>query len=82
MASSDAAEGLIEAIARLEQLAPRPAEVLWLRYVSGLSIDQVAEVLDLSRRSVQKDWSFARAWLRRELGEDVKPKAISGAPTP
>lgn len=82
MASSDMAERLIEAIRRLEQLAPRPAEVLWLRYVSGLSIEQVAEVLDISRRSVQKDWSFARAWLRRELGDDVKPKAISGAATP
>jgi RNA polymerase sigma factor (sigma-70 family) len=66
---------LIESIRRLEKLAPRPAELLWLRFVSGLTVNQVAAVLGISRRSVQKDWSFARAWLRRELDDPMSSKA-------
>lgn len=75
VASSDSAERLIESIRRLEKLAPRPAELLWLRFVSGLTVNQVAAVLGISRRSVQKDWSFARAWLRRELDDPMSSKA-------
>jgi DNA-directed RNA polymerase specialized sigma24 family protein len=84
-ASSDAAQRLIEAIGRLEELSPRPAEVLWLRDVNGLSIEQAVHVLDSSRRTVQNAWSIARAWLLGELGDDVHsktPSMPSRAPTP
>jgi RNA polymerase sigma factor (sigma-70 family) len=47
----------------------RSAEVVKLRYFGGLSIAQTAEALGVSERTVKREWSFARAWLRRELGE-------------
>jgi RNA polymerase sigma-70 factor (ECF subfamily) len=58
---------LDEALARLTDLNERHARIVELRYLAGLSIDEVAEVLDVSRRTVQLDWRAARAWLRREL---------------
>ncbi|MBP7745634.1 MAG: sigma-70 family RNA polymerase sigma factor [Phycisphaerae bacterium] len=65
----DAAELLTldESLQRLEQEAPRAAQVVMLRYFAGLNVDAVARILDVSPRTVELDWWFARAWLRREL---------------
>jgi hypothetical protein len=41
------------------------------RFFAGLGIDETAKVLEVSRRSVQREWSFARAWLFRELQEEA-----------
>jgi len=60
---------LDEALARLTTLNERHAQIVELRFLAGLSIDEVAEVLDVSRRTVQLDWRAARAWLRRELDD-------------
>lgn len=57
-----------EALARLEALNPRQAEVVGLRFYGGLSMDQVAEVLGISKRSAESAWTCARAWLQKELG--------------
>jgi RNA polymerase sigma-70 factor, ECF subfamily len=54
-------------LARLEAISPRGAEVVILRFFSGLSVPEVAEHLGISARSVESDWTYARAWLRREL---------------
>jgi RNA polymerase sigma factor (sigma-70 family) len=43
--------------------------VIKLRYFGGLSIAQTAEALGVSERTVKREWSFARAWLRHELDE-------------
>ncbi len=54
----------------LEMLAaedPRKAQVVELRFFGGLSIDETAEALGVSARTVHADWSFARAWLYRAL---------------
>jgi len=59
---------LDEALARLANQAPRPARIVELRYFGGLSELEVAQVLRVSRRTVQCDWRWARAWLARELG--------------
>lgn len=59
---------LDEALSRLAALAPRQARVVELRYFGGLTDDEVAGVLGVSRRTVQTDWRGARAWLCRELG--------------
>ncbi|MEM7205814.1 MAG: ECF-type sigma factor [Planctomycetota bacterium] len=58
---------LEDALARLRALSERQAEVVVLRFFGGLSIEECAEVLGVSRRTVLGDWSMARAWLRREL---------------
>ena len=59
---------LDEALRRLVEVDARSAEVVKLRYFGGLSIAQTAEALGVSERTVKREWSFARAWLRRELG--------------
>jgi len=59
---------LDEALARLEQEDPQRAEVVNLRYFAGLTIDQSAEALGRSPRSIDNDWRLARAWLFRAMG--------------
>ena len=56
-----------EALDRLAVADPRKAEVVMLRYFAGLTVDETAEALGLSPRTVDSDWRFARLWLRREL---------------
>jgi RNA polymerase sigma factor (TIGR02999 family) len=58
---------LDDALHRLEAVEPRKAQVVQLRFFGGLTVEQVAAVLNLSPRAVANDWSFARAWLRREV---------------
>ena len=55
------------ALSRLEAVDPRAAQVVTLRFYSGLSNPEVAEHLGLSLRTVEGDWAHARAWLKREL---------------
>ena len=58
---------LDEALERLAKLSPRQAQIVEMKYFAGLTEDQVAETLDLSTRTVRRDWNLARAWLYREL---------------
>lgn len=60
---------LDDALARLESLDERQAQVVELRYFAGLSVDEAAGVLGVSARTVDGDWRVARAWLARELAE-------------
>src|SRR5262245_9616696 len=59
---------LHEALERLAQDHPRPAQVVTLRFFVGLSIPEVAETLALSDTTIESDWRFARAWLKGQLG--------------
>jgi len=59
-----------EAIEDLEQLDPRQARIVELRFFGGLSVAEVAEVLGLSRRTVEAEWTMIRAWLRRRLSDE------------
>jgi RNA polymerase sigma factor (TIGR02999 family) len=61
---------LDEALDRLAALDERQARVVELRFFAGLTVDEVAEALDVSARTVAGDWRLARAWLSRELGVD------------
>jgi RNA polymerase sigma factor (TIGR02999 family) len=61
---------LDEAIERLEAEDPRLAEIVRLRYFTGLSVDETAGVVGASARTVKRDWRYARAWLARQLGKD------------
>ena len=58
---------LDEALTRLERLDSRQAKVVELRYLTGLTDDETAEVLGCSPITVQRDWRSARAWLFRQL---------------
>src|SRR5436190_19593595 len=55
------------ALTRLETVDPRAAQVVALRFYSGMSSPEVAEHLGVSVRTVESDWTHARAWLKREL---------------
>lgn len=64
----DAVLALEDAITALEQQDSRLAQVVRLRFYAGLSVEETAEALDSSPRTVKRDWSFARAWLYSRLG--------------
>ena len=57
------------AIRRLEERDSRMARIVRLRFFAGLSVEDTAETLGLSDRTVRREWALARAWLHRELGE-------------
>ena len=59
---------LDKALNELAELDERQAQIVELRYFSGLSIEETAEVLQISPATVKRDWSMAKAWLRSELG--------------
>ncbi|HYL72846.1 MAG TPA: sigma-70 family RNA polymerase sigma factor [Bryobacteraceae bacterium] len=58
---------LDEALERLGQWDPRQSRIVELRFFAGLSVEETAEVLGISTRTVKRDWSMARAWLYSEL---------------
>ena len=56
-----------EALARLAVADPRKAEVVKLRVFAGLQVQEIAALSNTSEKTVQRDWTFAKAWLSREL---------------
>jgi len=60
---------LDEALERLAALDSRQASVVEMRFFGGLSVAEVAAVLGVSKRTIEGEWTAARAWLRRELGD-------------
>jgi RNA polymerase sigma factor (TIGR02999 family) len=56
-----------EALSAFSRLAPRQAKVVELRYFGGLTEEEIVAALDISPRTVRRDWDVARAWLLREL---------------
>ena len=59
------------ALARLEAIDPRGAEIVALRFFSGLSVPEVAKHLGVSVSTVEGRWTHARAWLRRDLAGET-----------
>jgi RNA polymerase sigma factor (TIGR02999 family) len=75
IAVDEFAEGLVDFDAALEELArlsPRQARVLECRYFGGLSVEETAEALEISARTVKYDWALARAWLYGVLRQDAR----------
>jgi RNA polymerase sigma factor (TIGR02999 family) len=66
--SAEEVLALEEAMQRLEGTDPRAARVVELRYFIGLSLEETAATLGLARRTVDRDWRFARAFLQEQLG--------------
>jgi RNA polymerase sigma factor (TIGR02999 family) len=60
---------LDEALQRLSELDPRQCRVVELRFFGGLSVEEAAEVLGVSERTIKREWGVARAWLYGELSK-------------
>jgi RNA polymerase sigma factor (TIGR02999 family) len=66
-AVADEILALEESLERFAKEEPRAARVVEFRFFSGLSLEEIAEQLGLSEKTVRRDWILARAWLRREV---------------
>jgi RNA polymerase sigma-70 factor, ECF subfamily len=64
-----------DALAALAKLDPRKARVVELRFFGGLSIEEAAEVLQVSPQTVMRDWRLAKPWLAREVGRGERDGA-------
>jgi len=64
---SESLLALEEALQRLQKLDARQVEIIELRFFGGLSVDETAEALGVSPRTVDREWKLGQTWLRREL---------------
>lgn len=64
---------LDEALDRLARLDPPQARIVELRYFAGLSAEETAATMEMSQRTVEREWSVAKAWLRAELADRRSP---------
>ena len=69
---SDTLAALDESLQELERIAERQARVVECRFFGGMSVEDTATALGISPRTVKRDWTFARAWLRREMQRKVE----------
>jgi RNA polymerase sigma factor (TIGR02999 family) len=65
---------LDDALTALAEVDPRKAQVVELRFFGGLTAEQVAQVLDISLRTVNRDWELAKAWLYGRVLDDLSPQ--------
>jgi RNA polymerase sigma factor (TIGR02999 family) len=65
--SADALAALDDALERLERCDPRQSRIVECRFFGGLTIEETAEAIGISPRTVKRDWAMAQAWLHREL---------------
>ncbi len=66
-------EALDSALTRLEALDPQHARIVELRFFAGLSVDETADCLSLSPRTIAREWGLAKAWLASQLRPEVVP---------
>lgn len=62
-----------EALVRLGRLDPQQVRVVELRYFGGLSVEETAEAMEISPRTVMRDWAMAKVWLREQLAARESP---------
>lgn len=73
--TDEAADELLamdDALSRLAHANERAARVVEQRFFAGLTLEETADVLDVSLKTVQRDWILARAWLRKEIAADLR----------
>ena len=68
--ASDVLLALDEALTRFAAQEPEAAKIVELRYFTGLSIDEAADALGVSRATANRNWAYAKAWLRCEIHAD------------
>ena len=66
-----------EALERLAEKSPRKAELVKLRYFVGCTIPESATILGIAPATAEEDWTYAKAWLRRQLGHGTGKKSSS-----
>ncbi len=59
-----------DALQRLEEVSPQQAKIVEMRFFGGMTMEEVAEEMEMSKRWVEAEWTMIRAWLRAELSED------------
>jgi RNA polymerase sigma factor (TIGR02999 family) len=64
---------LDDALKRLAVLDPRQCEIVELRFFGGLSVDETAEVVDISPATIKREWATARLWLHRTMSVGAEP---------
>ena len=64
---------LNDALDKLARVDARKVRVIELRFFSGLSVEETAEVLKISPQSVMRDWKLSKSWLARELANEAAP---------
>jgi RNA polymerase sigma factor (TIGR02999 family) len=69
--TDDDVAAIDEALTRLSGLDDRQARIVEMRYFGGLTIEETAQALDISDATVKREWTLARAWLKRELSRGV-----------
>jgi RNA polymerase sigma factor (sigma-70 family) len=69
--TDDDVTAIDEALTRLNALDERQAKIVEMRYFGGLTIEETAQVLDISDATVKREWTLARAWLKRELSKGL-----------
>lgn len=62
---------LEEALQRLSALDPQQGTIVEMRFFGGLTVEEIAEVLNVSPATVKREWAIAKRWLRRELSSDA-----------
>jgi RNA polymerase sigma factor (TIGR02999 family) len=67
---------LDEALTAFAQVAPRQAKVVELRYFGGLTEEEIVAALEISPRTVRRDWDLAKAWLLRELSPTIRNPSV------
>jgi RNA polymerase sigma factor (TIGR02999 family) len=66
------ADALAQALERLSKLDPRQSRIVEMRYFGGLTVEETAEALEISAKTVRRDWEVARAWLHGELRKEAR----------
>jgi RNA polymerase sigma factor (TIGR02999 family) len=69
---------LDEALTAFSQIAPRQARVVELRYLGGLTEEEIVAVLEISPRTARRDWQLAKVWLHRALGPTTREPSEPG----
>jgi RNA polymerase sigma factor (TIGR02999 family) len=72
---------LDEALNRLAQMDPQQSQIVELRFFGGLSVEETAEVMSVSERTVKRDWRVAKGWLRRELSRGQAGPSVNASDT-
>jgi RNA polymerase sigma factor (TIGR02999 family) len=70
--SSEMSEELVlldEALTKLSEIDERKARIVEYRYFGGFTLEEIAKIFDLAPSTIERDWRFARSWLKREMTE-------------